>query len=243
MTRSLIRTRAFGTLAFFGLLPLGVVVGAWLLQELAQQRLETARRDARESSQIVRTIQGLEIALQEAQSSQRGYLLTDDAAYLAPYDDAVQAIQSSLAKLHGLLSERSDELDALSPVATSVGTKLGEMAATIMSAKAGNRSQALAIVGTDVGENAMRSIMTSLDGLLASEDARRVARADAASDAMHSDQQAARVGAVIALLALGVVAALLYRLQRRTLASEETLRETLESVREGVITFDASRRA
>ncbi len=46
------------------------------------------------------TLFRLLLSVQDAETGQRGYLLTGDAAYLAPYNDAVRVTQERLDAVH-----------------------------------------------------------------------------------------------------------------------------------------------
>ena len=62
------------------------------------------------------TIQGLDDLLsdyKDAETGQRGFLLTQTEAYLEPYERATTAIDDKLAKLRAELTDDQKEADAL----------------------------------------------------------------------------------------------------------------------------------
>jgi CHASE3 domain sensor protein len=91
------RWREFPTSLKIGAI-LVVVAGLALIILQMYQTLVRGRelRDSQElvvhTFQIIRTTQQLDHAVQDAERGQRGYLLTDDRKYLAPYEEAIGRI-------------------------------------------------------------------------------------------------------------------------------------------------------
>ncbi|MCK0195807.1 CHASE3 domain-containing protein [Ancylobacter sp. 6x-1] len=91
--------------------------------------------------------------LQDAETGQRGYLLTLDEAYLAPFLRAKEAVPAQFALVEQRLAGRdASQLAKLKPV---IATKMGELEETINLARAGQRDKALDMVRTDLGKTAM----------------------------------------------------------------------------------------
>ncbi len=109
-----------------------------------------AFRDAAEGAERSRldvdNTQRLLSLLADAESGQRGYLLTGDAQYLTPYNDALPKIPPPLRELH------QPRLAAL------VNAKLEGLAQTIRSRRQGDVASALATVRTNRGKQTMDEI-------------------------------------------------------------------------------------
>ena len=118
--------------------------------------------------------------MEDAETGQRGYLLTDDTAYLAPYRAAVQAIGTHLAAIEHSADNDSERVwaRALRPHVTA---KLAELAQTI-ELRRRSEADALALVRTGLGQHEMSEIRTivrelseadalRLDGLIHASDA------------------------------------------------------------------------
>src|SRR5215475_7946527 len=67
----------------------------------------------------------------DMETSQRGYLLTDDVSYLPPYTDAKNKIAADLAALRPLFGNRPSEQAQESQLETLVQSKQAEMERTI----------------------------------------------------------------------------------------------------------------
>ncbi|MGE4336670.1 MAG: response regulator [Pigmentiphaga sp.] len=106
----------------------------------------------------MRQLNEFNVFLKDAETGQRGYLLTGDDAYLAPYRRAVEVMD---VYLQGLAASNIDnplrtqlviELDTLSH------QKLNELGETIELRRAGQLEDAMAVVRTDRGKSAMEEI-------------------------------------------------------------------------------------
>ena len=80
-----------------------------------------------------------------AETGQRGYLLTGDEAYLAPYEEAVAGAQDHLRELRALISDEVEE-QKVQRLAEILDDKFRELTGTIQLARGGNHAAALAVV-------------------------------------------------------------------------------------------------
>ena len=110
--------------------------------------------------------------LQDAETGQRGYVITGAPRYLEPYDRAVAKLQVHLDSLRRLMRDepvQQRRLDTLNMLAAS---KMTELAQTIAARRTQGFSAAAAIVDTDHGRRAMDSIRTILTSVGADESGR-----------------------------------------------------------------------
>ena len=163
--------------------------------------------------------------LQDAETSQRGYLLTGDSSYLEPYRRAVDALPQQLPELARTIARdggRPGPPQALQDLAT---VKLDELARTVAQAEAGDRQGALATVRTDRG----KADMDAIRALLAGIEERTTARLDARSAGLDRSGRALVVGAAAAfVLMFGVTlgaAALAVRYTRDLEAAQAAIAE------------------
>ncbi len=151
--------------------------------------------------------------LQDAETGQRGYLLTSDPKYLQPYEAALARVQ---------LDKRALANSGLGEDARRhIASKLAELAQTVALVRAGDVQQALAIVRTDRGKaemDAIRRDVTELD----KQDERQVR-------ALTDERSAAlRRMAVILLLAIAGILIVLLFLARISARFEDSLRRRVE---------------
>ncbi len=107
--------------------------------------------------------------VQRAETSQRGFLLTNRVSYLAPYSGAKAALPGMLDEMNKLVSDNPQQVDAVNKLRKLITDKLNEMDSTLVEQKAGRPDAAVAIVKTDVGIQMMNDIRTTLLGMDAEE--------------------------------------------------------------------------
>ena len=100
--------------------------------------------------------------MQDAETGQRGYLLTENQSYLEPYDSGLVSIRRQMDALGEKLIFQSDQTESLITLKTHMDRKLAELAETIVLRRAGHFSEAIAIVSTDRGRQAMDIIRSDI---------------------------------------------------------------------------------
>jgi signal transduction histidine kinase len=120
----------------------------------------------RDRQERLRAIAELVYASMDAESAQRGYLLTGERQYVEPYEEARR---SALQQLEGLIRryEATDleEVPLLQGVRARLDIKFAETDDTIKLMREGKPRDALAAVKTDVGLYYMREIRDELASL------------------------------------------------------------------------------
>ncbi len=118
----------------------------------------------------VAVIQQLDLLLTSvtsAESSQRGFLLTGDGRYLAPFADAQLKQATAVAALQGLLAADTRQQQRLRSAEQLGQQKLNELQRTIALRRDGDVEGALALVRTDEGQ----ALMERLSALVREMDA------------------------------------------------------------------------
>ena len=135
-----------------------LVTFALVAYAAAQARLRTERDALANYFEVDEKAAALLSALQDAETGQRGYLLTTNPAYLAPYADARARAARRLGELDSVLragpAARADTA-AVARLSALSASKFAELAETIRLRRAGHPDSALALVNTDVGKGFM----------------------------------------------------------------------------------------
>jgi methyl-accepting chemotaxis protein len=119
--------------------------------------------------EIQRELATVEARISEAESGQRGYLLTGQAAFLSPYNAATSEVRTRLANLRRLVADNSAQLRRLLIIESLSRTKLAELDTTIKLERAGRRDQALSIIRTTHSDSLMTAIRSGLQSMTAEE--------------------------------------------------------------------------
>ncbi len=152
-----------------GLLILIVVAGSsvWLAERTRDNAADL------QEAQSIRTRTSRVIALLlDAETGQRGFLLTQDPKYLEPYEAARRQIEPDIERLKELHRADPDQQKVLEHLSRTVAEKLAELDETIALAQAGNLSRAIDIMKSDRGRESMEAARRTLLDLLARADIR-----------------------------------------------------------------------
>ena len=109
--------------------------------------------------------------LLDAETGQRGYLLTNDDAYLTPYRSALQSVHADLANLQLIVGDNPVQVRRVEMLKPLVALKLTELDRTISMHSSGQTDSAILMVRTDSGKATMDAIRAALTELGAEEEA------------------------------------------------------------------------
>jgi len=96
--------------------------------------------------------------LEDAESGQRGYLLTGDPVYLRPYEAAHRALVTDTVELRRALATLETPPSELDSLRSAIDQKLAELDQTVALRRAGLGERALAVVRTGRGQQLMARI-------------------------------------------------------------------------------------
>ena len=207
---------------------------------------EASLRDASASRSRIDEIRSVIAGLLDAETGQRGYLLTRRRAYLDSYDAGLVETRAGLAALAANPSGDQADLAALAEVAAR---KNDELARTIEVADHQGTQAALEIVLTNEGKRLMEDARARADGMVSRLFAQKMSHIAALRtderDAAIWTVAAATVGAM--LLGGGVLVLLFARVRAavaRTTLDRLTKRlcGTIDALPEGVAVFDQAGR-
>jgi CHASE3 domain sensor protein len=122
-----------------------------------------------ETLEIQRELATVEARMSEAESGQRGYLLTGQTGFLAPYTAASSDVRTRVAYLRRLLSNSPAQLRRLLAIESLSRAKLAEFDSTIKLERAGQREQAVNSVRTAHSDSVMKAIRSGLQGMIAEQ--------------------------------------------------------------------------
>jgi len=208
-------------------LVLGAVVSLSILgfSELGYRRLDFANRAMSTAYETQAALSQVLVLITEAETGQRGYLLTGDEAYLKPYRAAVPQIERELEHLRDLLViggsntmlERSGRLTNL------IGQKLNDLETTLTVNEKNGRDAALQLVTTGIGERAMDQIRTESRAIL---DELRLS-AENGGARWTRDIEFARIGMLTMTAFTVALLVVVWALARREISAREEKRQLL----------------
>jgi signal transduction histidine kinase len=109
--------------------------------------------DELETYAVARTnLREVQLDLLDAETGQRGYLLTGRSSYLVPYDNALSTIDASFGRLEKSYGTDSESKKLLARLRQEAQGKLSEMAQTIALHDSGQAAAALEVVMSNAGK-------------------------------------------------------------------------------------------
>jgi CheY-like chemotaxis protein/CHASE3 domain sensor protein len=187
-----------------------VVVIAFLSYESLRATGNTAG-SLTHSAEVQTQIEGLLSTLKDAETGQRGYLLSGREAYLAPFLDARRTLPgefSSLAALIGYDPAQRTRLDTLKVLASE---KIDELNETVQLRRAGQTDAAMNLVLTDQGKNTMDRIRAVTDEMIIIERRTFGERALAWRRAANTAFWIISLGSLVLLVLIAVAATMTVR--------------------------------
>lgn len=127
-----LRRHLFGKASLLGLLPVIVaLLGSAALNISYTRSLATTRALVTHSLRVNTAINDILSTMQDIETGQRGYLITGDEAYLAPYRTARTAIEPGTARLERLVRDNPGQGARIARARTIGQQKLAEVDSTI----------------------------------------------------------------------------------------------------------------
>ena len=139
------------------LLLIGFLVGLFFLAADGQSKLNASNERVHRSQLRQQALSEFSALLNDAESGQRGYLLTGENPYLQSYTGAVVQVDGALERLHEAYGGRDDS-PQLQQLRILTGRKLGELEDTLALFKRRGAAPAVNVVRTDVGKRTMDEI-------------------------------------------------------------------------------------
>jgi signal transduction histidine kinase len=141
-------------LAVGAVILLGVVLGALYFSQRAADESDSAVSVGRLNTRVLRLLS----TAQDAETGQRGYLLTGDTRYLEPFTRSSSSIPAEITALTPPLLDIGVSMATIDDLRSMLTQKLAEMQKTIELKSAGDSAGALALVQSNVGINLMDEI-------------------------------------------------------------------------------------
>jgi signal transduction histidine kinase/CheY-like chemotaxis protein len=231
----------------------GVLIAFLALIGLMTWDRFAAARSAREwtlhTYEVLGAIRELETSVRDAESSERGYLLTGRDDFLTAYDAALGRSSILLGELQGLTADNQAQQMRLQMLTPAWQRRTQQFARAIQVRHDSGLDGVLAIMGSTTGRDTMRSIEDTLAAMTAAENTLLTQRLEETDTRGEWVGRLAIAATAVGMLALLWAAWLLnqaylrsYRAEteQRTLAAR--LRASLDSLSQGVGVFGPNHR-
>jgi signal transduction histidine kinase len=220
-------SRLRGSRFAFPLAALAAIV-MFVISETSYQEASSTLDNLGLRGQARNAIQTLWRSLTDAETGQRGYLLTGRKEYLRPFEMGSSAVNETLGWLTNYYAADPRASDLMKRVSTASREKLSELGVTLRLYDEGKEEAWKSMVLTNIGQEQMDQVRSLSDALLTLE----TARVSQERDSVYRTLALNRIG-VSAMTALSLLALFMYLRQTSALvAQREEQRRVVQAERD-----------
>jgi signal transduction histidine kinase len=230
------------------LLVFAVLIGFLALIGAASWDGFSAAREARAWTEhtyvVLGRLRDLGLTIRDAETGQRGFLLTGDNAYLEPYEAALGRISMIQGDLQHLTADNPAQQKRLFALAPALQHRLEQLAQSIQLRRDSGLDAATALLRTDAGRTTMGEIEGTIGAMMAEEQTLLGQRLDATESRGEWVRRLVLTGTAFAILALVWAARILNHAWARARDAETEQRAvagrlwvSLDSLSQGVAVF------
>lgn len=218
--KNFVRTTAI--LLLIGVLALVAIVGTsiWLVAQ-TQAHFEEVLEARRARSATV----DLRGALQDIETSQRGFILTEEERYLEPYAEARGTVMARYELLRTILLPYPQATEPMERLLQGINLKVAEIDETIELVRQGNVAAAVEIVRTDRGKQIMDEARELFAAIVRAADERLDAGAERQRETATWLRLTTFLGALVILAVVGAAVWMALRYTRELMAAREVVRD------------------
>ncbi len=177
-----------------------VVMGIYLHLKLEYIAEASAQRT--QIRKIAFNIRVLKSLIVDAETGQRGFLLTGNKRYLRPYNMVEEEIHEKFQELDVLLNRDRPQLDQLLRAREFTEKKLAELKQTVDLKRRGQGQEAMEIVNSNKGQEAMESLRLIFDEMETFQEAQIPILTGAITQAIRKSKKINFIGGAIVVVCL-----------------------------------------
>lgn len=191
---------------------IGFLVGLFFLAAAGQTRLNAASERVHATLLRQQSLIEYVALVTDAESAQRGYLLTGEPSYLALFRESAAKINAALERVHDAYG--GDDRGEIRTLRLLTGRKLGELedSAALYPKRGAVRSSS---VGTDAGKRTMDDLLKVASSMRAAEEVRLAVATSAWQDDFRLSRLTLGAGAVLTIVLVLLASRLVYADMRR----------------------------
>lgn len=207
-----------------GLIVVGLFfLGSGALTYSNTQAISQNSQQVTHTFDVITSMDALLSVLKDAETSQRGYVLTGESTYLEPYYEATSRYEDVMVRLENLTRDNPKQQQRIEALRRHVTKKMSELATTVTIRKSEGLEPALKIIKNDLGKREMDAIREIVEDMRSEEyslRAQRIASMDRAFDLAIASGFAVTVMGLVLISIIGTLISRAARVRR----NEEWLR-------------------
>jgi methyl-accepting chemotaxis protein WspA len=174
------------------------------------QLISSAREENR-TYKVISEIEEILSLVKDAETGQRGYLLTGTQRYLDPYNQARSRIPARINQLKNLIQDNPRQQAYLQTLEPKIAQKLAELDTTVQLRQTRGANAALEVVRTDQGKELMDQIRETVTRMKTEEQSLLQTRSQAAEDSGRRTMDSVMLGMPLGILLLALIGVVLNR--------------------------------
>ena len=186
------------------------VTALLLINEASYRSSTEAVADMHEAQATRAALNELLQTILDAETGQRGYLLTGDARYLEPYNSAISQVNQQLDELRQIFTLRKEQLAEFGVMSRHISRKLAELDLSVRMRRENKEDAWRFVLTTDVGKELMQSIREQTEKLASSS----IRNMEQSQVQIKRTLLLSRIGVTI-LAAMGLLAFYMYLIQTK----------------------------
>ncbi|HEY2370107.1 MAG TPA: CHASE3 domain-containing protein, partial [Polyangiaceae bacterium] len=163
------------------------------------------------SHQVLEGLSHVLSLMKDAETGQRGFVITGDEAYLEPYQRSLDPLKAQLAELRALTSDNPRQQQRLAELTPLVDEKLAELKRTIELRRTSGFEATEKVIAGNVGKQYMDSIRTVLGQMDQEERTLLKQRGDAADESAETTKTTITIGVILAVIFVSIAAWIITR--------------------------------
>lgn len=139
-----------------------IMVGLGIISKVTTAKLISSSEWVTHTYEVEAKLTNIAKLLIDAETGQRGYILTNESQFLEPYNSATQVFDQTFDDIAKLIRDNPDQLRRLAEVRQLASERMAGFADTIEMTQEGKRQQAIALIATGAGKQQMDNIRAQL---------------------------------------------------------------------------------
>ncbi len=202
------------TLALGLVLGLAFFIGSGIVSHRNTSFLVRDAEQVAHTHEVITSLNEILSLMKDAETGQRGFVITGDERYLEPFKEARTKVGSEINEVENLVSDNAQQKALLGPVKERIAAKFAELDETIALRRTAGFEAARDVVLSDRGRAEMVALRGRIEGMEQTEVGLRQKRV---AEMKEAYRQAVISGVLTTVLGVGLALIVAY-LIRRTLA-------------------------
>ncbi len=186
-------------------------IGSGVLSYANTKALLDGNQQVAHTHEVLAGVSDLLSLVKDAETGQRGYVLTGDAKYLAPYENAVARIGESIGDVERLTADNPDHQARMGELRSNIAAKLAELKETVELRRDKGFEAAETVVLSDRGKGYMDALRGVVEDMKREEGAIRQQRIEEMQASYRSTVVSGGITCLLGVLLSALVAYLVRR--------------------------------